>query len=262
VHDVPGAAGEAEGDRRSARAVVVLVMAPDVVEVGQADHVEVHRVVDPLLDHVALQERRHEDRRGRQRRQEAEAAQQQRERQRVEEAVDVETVPRPAVVVAVHRVEEAVQRVPQPTRPVGEAAVQHVAVDEVLDPGPEHDAQQHERERSARCALDRARDHGQRVGRVQHGHGIEPPARGARFPGEVDPLGVRRKRYSVYGLQDAATRRFHGPLFSRPPGTDFFHRNQGLPEIKPLGCKKRQSAGAAGSCAAATTRLRPACFAA
>jgi hypothetical protein len=48
--DVPDAAREAECDIAATRAVVVEMLPPDVAEVAPPEAMEVHRIVDPLLD--------------------------------------------------------------------------------------------------------------------------------------------------------------------------------------------------------------------
>src|SRR5262245_10684703 len=58
--DVPEAVREAKRHLGPLRAVVVEVMALDVLEVPTLELAEVHRVVDPLLDDVRLDEAREE----------------------------------------------------------------------------------------------------------------------------------------------------------------------------------------------------------
>src|SRR5258706_11447302 len=58
--EVPDAAREAECDVAATRAVVVKMLPSDIAEVAPPEVVEVHRVVNPLLDHVALQDGGHE----------------------------------------------------------------------------------------------------------------------------------------------------------------------------------------------------------
>src|SRR5260370_20953721 len=134
--DIPDAAREAERDVTATRTVVVEMLPPDVAKVAPTEAMEVRRVVNPLLDHVALQDGRHEQGGGRQGRQVAKQRERHRERDRIEPAVDVPAVPRAQVVVAVRAVENAVQPTLEPARTVGESPVQGMTVHEVLDEGP------------------------------------------------------------------------------------------------------------------------------
>src|SRR5260370_7521399 len=58
--DIPDAAREAERDVTATRTVVVGRLPPDVAKVAPTEAMEGRRVVNPLLDHVALQDGRHE----------------------------------------------------------------------------------------------------------------------------------------------------------------------------------------------------------
>src|SRR5438128_2435287 len=96
---VPEAAGEAVAHRRALRAVVIEVVAADIAEVAVAEVVEVHRVVDPLLRDVGLEQPGREHGRGRERSEEARGHQARGEGQRVPDApVDVLAGPWAGVV--------------------------------------------------------------------------------------------------------------------------------------------------------------------
>ena len=162
---------------------MVEVVPLDVLEVLPLELAEVHRVVDPLLRDVGLQQAPQEDGRGVEGEQEADCGQDQREGSRVADgAAHVVAVPRALVVLDVEVVEVPVQRVPPDRGPVGEAAVQDVTVDQVLEPGPGQDPQgePRERRRPVRRAEGQAQD-GHGVRGIERGDGIEPPPGLARL---------------------------------------------------------------------------------
>ncbi len=139
---VPDAVRQAERLPDLPAAVVVPVVAANVAEVAGLEGVKVDGIVHPLLDDVALEQGGHEDGRpvvGRE--DEAHDGEEHRERDRVEVAVDVHPVPGTPVMVPVHGVEEGVHPMLQEARAVGKPPVEDVAVDEVLEQGPEDDAQ-------------------------------------------------------------------------------------------------------------------------
>src|SRR5438046_2564414 len=90
---------------------MVEVVLADVDEVPPPELVEVHRVVHPFLGHVAHEHGGQEYGGGRQGGEEAQQREQDRDGDGVEPTVDVQTVPRPQVMVPVRGVEEAVDPV-------------------------------------------------------------------------------------------------------------------------------------------------------
>src|SRR6266496_2004237 len=140
--DVPEAVRQPVGDVHPLRAVVVQVMPLDVAEVPATEAVEVHGVVDPLLDDVGLHEPGQERAQGKDGQEEAHEGQGPEEGKGVRHrAVDVVAVPGPLVMLPVQVVEVRVEEVLEEAGPVGKPTVEYVSMDPVLDGGPEADTQ-------------------------------------------------------------------------------------------------------------------------
>src|SRR5215472_5235481 len=117
---VPKPAREPERSCGATRAVVVPVVEPDVLEVAPSEPVEVNRVVNPLFDHVTLEQSRHGYRcRVVGPEEKTHDHEEGPKGQRVQVAIDVHPVPGSLVMVPVHRVEELVDLVLEPPLPVG-----------------------------------------------------------------------------------------------------------------------------------------------
>ncbi len=178
IDDVPEPVAEAEAHVRPLGAVMVHVVAPDVLEVASPERAEVHAVMHPLLHDVGEEESCHHHRRRVQRRERRGGDEDDGPPHGIlERAVHVVAVPRTRVMLDVEVVEPAVQ-IALHARPVGKAAVQHVAVNQVLGQRPDHDpaAEIHERG-SGVTSRERDREQHRGIRGVQHRGRIQPVSR-------------------------------------------------------------------------------------
>lgn len=113
--------------------VVIEVMTPGITEVRIAEFVEVHRMVNPLRDNVALDIAGEHDGQSVNWKQKTQRSRDQKQRQQIfEVSIDVLSIKRIRVMAGVHGVEDLVQIVLN-TRLVLEVNVEKPAVCDVLD---------------------------------------------------------------------------------------------------------------------------------
>ncbi len=181
--NIPETVGEAVALFHPFRAVVIKVVALDVAEIRASKVVEMHRVMDPLLEHITLYNPRQKNRERVDRRDKAYRSRNEEQRKKVPQfAVDVVSIKGPGVMFPMERVQTFVQELPDNTLARSKAPVQDKAVEQILDKGPNRETGSVKKQSDEWMPrAKREKQHGHGIGCIKDGHRVQAVPGNARL---------------------------------------------------------------------------------
>lgn len=173
--DIPETVGKPVAQFLPLRAMVVEVMPFDIAEVRAAKVIEVHRVMNPFLKHVALHHAGQQNGECVNRRNKTHWRGNNKQWKQVPQlSVDVVAVKGMCVVFPVEGVQAFVQKLADNSLSRCKVPMQNKTVKQVLDESPDGHARSAKNDRHKRVRrAKRTEQHGQTIGSVKDGHRIQ-----------------------------------------------------------------------------------------